>query len=190
MFSIGVDEVGRGPLAGPVVVCAVRTNDGILSKFSKLKDSKKMTEKDRVDIFDMVNSLEIEYGIGVVSAKDIDREGIVKSIDIAVGKALGEVKHIKDMVFLDGLLKAPECYKRQETIIKGDEKNKYISLASVIAKVFRDNLMVKEGEKYIEYKFGKNKGYGTKEHIEAIAKYGVSPIHRKTFLKKIHNNFN
>ena len=197
MYTIGVDEVGRGPIAGPVVVCAcaVQESFDILSLFPKqqLKDSKKLSEKVRdvivKKIEEQVSAGTIVYAFGELQAEVIDTRGLAQAMRDVVSQALhgleeqGLSKSTK--IFLDGSLHAGGEYNNQETIIKGDEKIGEIALASIIAKVYRDRVMKDHAKKYTEYGFENHVGYGTKAHYEAIQKYGVTPLHRKSFLKNI-----
>jgi ribonuclease HII len=200
-YKIGIDEVGRGPVAGPVAVCATLIeikNEAYLKKeLEGMTDSKKLTEKRREKLFLKVKELKdchmIFSSVVFVSAKDIDKIGIVPSIQKALDRALlnifknektKEIKLDDVKVLLDGGLKAPNKYQNQESIIKGDEKEFVISVASVTAKVLRDRKMKEYGNQFPQYFFEKHKGYGTKAHMEAIKKHGFSPLHRKTFLKK------
>lgn len=195
-YVIGIDEVGRGPIAGPVVVCAcaVLEKVEVLSFFPKgvLKDSKKLSEKIRNDIAQKVEKLVIEkkviYGIGEVSAREIDEIGLNPSIKEAMVVALTKLHEqgvSRDtFVYLDGSLHAPEIYQ-QETMIKGDEKIPEIALASIVAKVYRDTLMKRLAHTLPHYGFENHVGYGTKAHYESITQYGFSEYHRKSFLKKL-----
>jgi ribonuclease HII len=195
-YRIGIDEVGRGPIAGPLVVCAcaVRDDVDILDLFPKriLKDSKKLTEKNREAIItslaDFTKEKKILFGIGEISSERLDEIGLTPAINKAIKHAL-TVLHSKDVsphsfVFLDGALHAPETYS-QETIIKGDEKIGEIALASIIAKSYRDMFMKTMHEVYPLYGFDSHVGYGTKAHYEAIHKHGLTPLHRRSFLKKM-----
>lgn len=198
MYTIGIDEVGRGPLAGPLVVCACAVKSGVdmLALFPKgqLRDSKKLSEKVRISIVDRieqyVENKELFFGIGEVSAERIDTLGLSVAIKEAVVNAIAKVhaQGVKkdSFIFLDGSLKADSIFS-QETIIKGDEKIPEIALASIIAKVYRDTLMKKVNDAYPEYGFASHVGYGTKAHYEAIKKHGLTPFHRKSFLKKLGN---
>lgn len=195
-YVIGVDEVGRGPIAGPVVMCACAVAIGIdvLPFFPKgvLKDSKKLSEKVRMVIAQKVNELvvnkKILYGIGEVSAGRIDKIGINPAINEAMVDALTKLHAqgvAKDsFIYLDGSLHAPEIYK-QETIIKGDEKIVEIALASIIAKVYRDNLMKSLAQTFPHHGFENHVGYGTRAHYDAIEKHGMTEHHRRSFLKRI-----
>jgi ribonuclease HII len=186
---VGVDEAGRGPLAGPVSVGVVRSTESLdlVSLFPGLNDSKKMTEKARERVF---VALEEQQRLGVIdfcvefrSAQDIDTNGIAVVIREAV--ALGVEKMLpkpsQGKVWLDGSLSAPNHYE-QETVIKGDSIIPAIMLASVAAKVMRDRFMVEIAQKYPAYGFEKHKGYGTASHIGAIKKVGQCDLHRKTFI--------
>lgn len=196
-YVIGIDEVGRGPVAGPIVVCAcaVREDFIIEDLFPKklLKDSKKLSEKKREEIFDKINLLSgqkiIVYGIGQATSSEIDEFGLSYCIKKCIQSAIDELhkKNIKldSKMFLDGSLFADTKYINQETVIKGDEKIGQIALASIIAKVYRDKIMKEVGEKFPQYGFENHVGYGTKAHFESIKKFGVTEIHRKSFLKKI-----
>lgn len=208
-WIIGIDEAGRGPLAGPVavgVVCVPHDFDWGL--IPGVGDSKKVLPAKREAIFRRANELqksgELTYAVALTSAKTIDHIGIVPSIKKAMNKALKKIeKPLKNkplprqrlgesdfgdvLVKLDGGLKAPAEYVRQETIIKGDVTEKVIGLASIMAKVTRDRRMVllsKVGP-YSKYAFEVHKGYGTKVHREAILKFGLTPEHRKSFCKNL-----
>lgn len=189
-YIIGIDEAGRGPLAGPVSIgiCIVPV-DFDFTIFKNLKDSKKLSEKRRNEILIQMKELQakkiINFSVALVSNKMIDDKGIVFAITSAINALLNKVKieQHKVRILLDGGLKAPEKYINQETIIKGDEKEPVISLASIAAKVTRDNHMVKLAKDYPEYGFEIHKGYGTKKHIEMIKKNGLSIVHRRSFCK-------
>jgi len=197
-FVVGIDEVGRGPLAGPVAVCAFKMPIKFDAKsFGKIKDSKKLKPSEREDIFKKLEDLkasrgstsgkEIDYVVGYESAKRIDKLGISRAIKNCLEKSLTKLKLKPDecIVLLDGGLKAPEKYKKQKTIIKGDEKERAIAFASIIAKVSRDKIMCKLAKKHSKYFFDIHKGYGTKKHCEAIKKNGLCDEHRKYFCKNI-----
>ncbi|OGF61777.1 hypothetical protein A2662_04370 [Candidatus Giovannonibacteria bacterium RIFCSPHIGHO2_01_FULL_45_33] len=198
-YVIGIDEVGRGPLAGPMMVGAVAMS-GDMGFLGGIKDSKKLTklqrEKWSKKIWDMKETLpkadqpgtgNINIAIVSVSNGTIDKYGISASLRLAVGKCLKILVKPGDEheIMLDGSLYAPPEYKNQQTIIKGDEKFPIISAASVVAKVYRDNMMKKLHEKYPEYGFDKHKGYGTASHIAAIKKHGLSPLHRRSFCRRL-----
>ncbi len=190
-YIIGVDEVGRGPLAGPVTVAAAMMPRGFSFGNTRPNDSKKISEKKREEWFLYAKEhSDIFYATSSVSPRMIDKIGISKATILAVKQSLEKLSSTwysdyQVEVLLDGLLHAPEQY-RQQTIIKGDEKEPIISLASIIAKVTRDKTMVEISKKYPEYGFDSHKGYGTKKHYENIKKYGILDIHRKSFLKSLH----
>jgi ribonuclease HII len=188
-FIIGVDEVGRGCIAGDVAVGAVLIPANFDKKFFRgIRDSKKLSESQREEWFrKMNNNKKIQYTVCYEKAAQIDKNGLTKSIEKAIKKALKQLaaQPRKCLVLLDGTLKAPDEYARQKTIIKGDEKIPAISLASIVAKVFRDRQMTRYAKRYPKYGFEKHKGYGTKAHLRAIQKHGVCEIHRRSFLKKL-----
>lgn len=185
---VGIDEVGRGPLAGPLMLGGVF---GISDdKLEGIRDSKKLSEKKREEWNEKIRELGETFVIGVSSA-DIDKHGIRPALNAAVADLLAHFCKVHEEcspqtleVFLDGSLYAPAVYT-QQTIIRGDEKHPIIAAASIVAKVRRDHEMVKYDKEYPEYGFACHKGYGTKMHIEAIKEYGFTPIHRKSFCKKI-----
>lgn len=185
---IGIDEVGRGPLAGPVAVCALVLKCDFDTK--NLRDSKKLSPKQREAWFEQIcvwkKEKKLDFKIAFVSASIIDKIGISKAIKKALEKSLYDLKPKNFYtILLDGGLKAPIEFKNQKTIIKGDEKEVAIALASIVAKVSRDALMIKMSKKFPNYEFHLHKGYGTRLHYERLKKHGLSPIHRKTFLKKM-----
>ncbi len=185
---IGVDEVGRGPLAGPVCVCVLWIKKP-LADWPK-SDSKRVSKKERQRWFSMAEELKkegrLDFALGFVSARKIDDIGISGAIKLAIKKCFQKLSPPSRVpIFLDGLLAAPERYLKQKTIIGGDAIVPVISLASIIAKVARDNLMQKKHLKDPRYGFNQNKGYGTKAHFSALKKYGPSKEHRLTFLGKI-----
>ena len=183
---IGVDEAGRGPLAGNVVAAAA-----ILKKYSsdldEINDSKKLTEKKREKLFDVI--MENFYiGVGEATPEEIDEINILNATFLAMRRALENLKKqcsTDHLILVDGNFKIREYEGEQEFVIKGDAKSLSIAAASIIAKVTRDREMIEEGKKYPEYKFEKHKGYGTKLHKEKLLELGVLPIHRKSFLNKI-----
>ena len=227
-YIVGIDEVGRGPLAGPVAVCAfLMKDDSFLEnkkdkklfptsptggKLPKLRDSKKLSKKQREEWFEYLKVAKTEglcdYAVSFVSSENIDKFGIAKCIQKALDQSLDEVASrvfpnfsrftLKGSdadenlerpaslsslsVYLDGGLHAPAEYVNQETIIRGDELHPVISLASIVAKVSRDAIMTKYGKVYPEYGFEKHSGYGTKAHYSAIKTHGQTPIHRKSFI--------
>lgn len=220
-FIIGIDEVGRGPIAGPVCVCAFMLKKEEYESFIQtakdslglpLRDSKKLTKKCREKWFAYLKKQKekgsCEYKTTFVSNEMIDKFGIAKCIDKAVGESLKKVTSQDSLfmkssddggrvtrpsqkenllpflgkILLDGGLKAPKEFKNQESFIKGDELHPIISLASIIAKVSRDRIMENYASEHKEYGFEKNVGYGTRKHYEAIKKHGITQIHRKSFL--------
>ncbi len=197
-FLVGVDEVGRGPLAGPVAVCSFSVKDLDLEDIiqeifgGKIRDSKKLTKKKREEIVKKLNEKKkegkVNFKISTAEAHVIDKYGINPSIKKSLeGSILGlELDPNNSKVFLDGGLKAPEIFKDQETIIKGDSTNALIALASILAKVHRDTLMIKYSKEYVNYKFEKNMGYGTRAHMEAIKEFGITKIHRVSYLSNLH----
>lgn len=188
-YIVGVDEAGRGPLAGPVSVGTfVVRQDFDFSIFKKLRDSKKLGPKKREEFFALIKKLAKEgkmlFAVSLVSEKIIDTKGISFAIKKGIEQNFKKLKIPKiSKIYLDGGLKAPVDFKNQETIIKGDEKIPVISLASICAKVTRDFFMTRIAKKYPEYGFEIHKGYGTKKHCESIKKYGPSDVHRRSFCK-------
>ncbi|MCC7436590.1 ribonuclease HII [Candidatus Nomurabacteria bacterium] len=191
-YIIGIDEVGRGPIAGPVAVCAcaISLTNSKKIDWKGVNDSKKLSQKNRELWHDKAKEFKkrglINYFVIYKSNVFIDKKGISLAIKECIKEALEKLKlNPKDcQILLDGSLKAPLQYKNQKTIIKGDQKEKIISLASVIAKVSRDRKMELLHKKYPKYNWAKNKGYGTREHYSALKKYGLKSLHRVTFLQK------
>jgi ribonuclease HII len=217
---VGIDEVGRGPIAGPVAVCSFLCEPSffpITEIDLPMRDSKKLSKIQREKWFEYLKAQKAkgncDFAVSYVSAEMIDKFGIVKAIQKSLDYSLEKVaektyqnfralpslrglRHDENFekfspqlgsvhIFLDGGLKAPKEYINQETIIKGDELHPVISCASIIAKVSRDKIMANYAKEYPEYGFEKHSGYGTKAHYEAIKNHGVTPLHRKTFLKSI-----
>lgn len=187
---VGIDEAGRGPLAGPVTVgvfvAEAKLKRGLLKILGgKIKDSKQLKANHREEIYHKLNTLkkegQINFKICHVSNKIIDKRGINGAVKIAISKCLKNISP-QSQVRLDGLLKAPERFKNQKTIIKGDERDVFIACASIVAKVSRDRLMTRLSKKYPKYDFHLHKGYGTKLHQKMLKKHGISLIHRKTFI--------
>ena len=178
-FICGIDEVGRGPFAGPVVACAV-----ILPKdcdILYLNDSKKLSEKKREELFIEIKDKAISYGIGIVDEKVIDEINILQATFEAMRQAINNLS-VKPDILLNDAVTIPGVDIPQVPIIKGDAKSASIAAASIVAKVTRDHMMVELNEKYPGYDFDKNKGYGTKAHIEGLKKYGPCEIHRRSFI--------
>ncbi|BFT94627.1 MAG: ribonuclease HII [Minisyncoccus archaeiphilus] len=184
-FVTGVDEAGRGPLAGPVVACAATVLDWNMDEevLKWVKDSKKLSEKRRDFLYEKVKDCqEIRWGIGIVDEKKIDEINIFQAAKMAMVEAVNDLskKVIPDFLIIDG--NTTINYKvRQKAVIKGDSKIFSCSLASIIAKVTRDKIMYDYVKQYPHYGFEKHKGYGTKAHIDAIQAFGPCPIHRRTF---------
>ena len=184
--AIGVDEAGRGPLLGPVVAAAVYIENIDDEIFEIINDSKKISEKKRNYIYEKIQNMNsIHYAVGLASEKEIDDINILNATFLAMNRALEKLKIKDKIVLVDGNKLIKNCSYKQECIVKGDSKNLSIALASIIAKVYRDSLIYEYAKKYTEYDLENNKGYGTKKHYEAITKYGILDIHRKTFLKNI-----
>ena len=178
----GVDEAGRGPLAGPVYAAAVILPSGCV--IEGLNDSKKLTEKKREKLFDEIKEKALAYGIASADEKEIDEINILNATFLAMKRAIDSLSVKPDLALIDGNQK-PHTDIEEVTVIKGDAKSMSIAAASVLAKVSRDRFMLETAEKYPQYEFARHKGYGTKLHYEKIAQYGVCDIHRRTFLKKI-----
>lgn len=178
----GVDEAGRGPLAGPVYAAAVILPVGL--EIPGLNDSKKLSEKKREELFDIITNTAVSYSVGIANEKEIDEKNILNATFLAMKRAINGLEIPADYAIIDGN-RAPHSNIAEETVVKGDGKVMSVAAASVIAKVSRDRFMLKMAEEYPQYQFEKHKGYGTRLHYEMIEKYGVSPIHRRSFLKKI-----
>ena len=181
MLIIGVDEAGRGPLVGSVVAAAVAFPPGF--KIDGLTDSKKLSEKKREALYNQITS-ECYWSIAQSNSKVIDKINILESTMLAMKRAVEKLSIKPELVLIDGNF-APSGLVNFKTIINGDEKVKSISAASIIAKVYRDQLMIKLSEKFQNYAWEKNFGYGTKAHIKGLKKFGVTSHHRKGF-KPIH----
>lgn len=179
----GVDEAGRGPLAGPVCAAAVVLPRGL--EIPGLNDSKKLTEKKRDALFDVIISSAEDYGIGWASESEIDSLNILNATFLAMNRAIAALKTAPDIAIIDGN-STKGVTANSISVVGGDGKSASVAAASILAKVSRDRLMLELCEKYPEYRFEKHKGYGTKLHYEALREYGPSPIHRLTFLKKMH----
>ncbi len=189
---VGIDEVGRGPLAGPVTLCACVVRHGFdMDHFKGIKDSKKLSPQKREEWFHRISELKakdmVDFAHFSVTAAEIDSMGISWAIERAVHECLAalDLPHETTQILLDGSLHAPKKFPMQETIIKGDEKVPIISAASIVAKVMRDRYMEEQAALYPDYGFESHKGYGTSAHCLAIRKHGITPIHRKSFLSGI-----
>lgn len=181
----GIDEVGRGPLAGPVVAAAVILPDDF--EVLGIDDSKKLTETKREELYELIRSSAVSIGVGIIEAKEIDVINIYEATKKAMYVALNELHINPDFLLVDAMkLTVPVP---SEAIIKGDSKSISIAAASIIAKVTRDRMMKELAISYPEYRFEQNMGYGTKEHIEALQLYGATPHHRKSFapVKEVNN---
>ncbi len=180
-YIAGVDEVGRGPLAGPVVCCAVIMPLDDENAVDGVDDSKKVSEKKREALYDVLRKKAIAYKICRIESEEIDEINILEATRKCMKTCIEELPVKPDLVLVDAV--KPDVSVKTEAIIKGDAKSYNVGAASIIAKVFRDKLMEEYDETYPEYGFAKNKGYGTKVHIDAIKEKGICPIHRKTFTK-------
>ena len=178
----GIDEAGRGPLAGPV--CAAAVILPLDLEIEGLNDSKKLSEKKREMLFDIIKEKAIAYSISMVDEKTIDEINILQATFLAMRNAFDSLSVKPDAALIDGNQK-PGLNAHEITIVKGDAKSMSVAAASILAKVSRDRYMLELDEKYPQYEFKKHKGYGTKLHYEKLAEYGISPVHRVTFLKKL-----
>ncbi len=195
-MTVGIDEVGRGPLAGPVAVCAFAFSHPKHRRAARtfavpLRDSKQLTREQRelwyAELCRWQKAGKCSFKVTMISAQTIDQIGIAPAIRRALKKSLTHVAASTDVrILLDGGLKAPEEYPTQKTIIKGDEKEMVIALASIAAKVTRDRHMFRQHTKFPEYGFESHVGYGTKVHRNCIRTYGPCAIHRKSFIKKVY----
>lgn len=179
---VGVDEAGRGPLAGDVVAAAVIITDKVV--IAEAKDSKVLSEKKREYLFQKIIENATDYFIATSSVEEIESFNILNATKLAMARAVKGLNSQHDLVLVDGNT-LPKWKYNSKAIIKGDKLEPVISCASILAKVYRDNLMKNLDNLYPQYGFAKHKGYGTKAHIEAIHKWGICPHHRKSFLKKI-----
>lgn len=179
----GVDEAGRGPLAGPVCAAAVILPEDLI--IPGLNDSKKLTEKKRAELYDIITTQAVAYGIALVDEKTIDEINILQATYLAMQNAVKQLAVAPDMILVDGN-RAPSFLAPGRTVVKGDSLSASIAAASILAKVTRDRLMEALDDKYPMYGFAVHKGYGTKRHYEALRTYGPCEIHRMTFLKKFY----
>jgi len=182
----GVDEVGRGPLAGPVVAAAVIFDSATI--IEGINDSKKLTENKREELNKIIQTKALSFGFGIIEHTEIDEINILQATLKAMKQAIDNLEVRPDVILIDGN-KSFDSDIETKTIVKGDSKSFSIAAASILAKVKRDNMMRKFANNYPQYYWEKNKGYGTKQHVEAIKKYGATPLHRKTFLRKIISEF-
>ena len=179
----GVDEAGRGPLAGPVCAAAVILPKGL--EIPGLNDSKKLTDKKRRELFPIIKEQAIAYGIGLASHEEIDAINILQATYLAMERAIAQLDGKADFALIDGN-RAKDFGLPVKTVVKGDSLSANIAAASVLAKVTRDTLMEELAKEYPQYGFEVHKGYGTKAHYAALTEHGPSPIHRMTFLKKFY----
>lgn len=179
----GVDEAGRGPLAGPICAAAVILPEGVI--IDGVNDSKKLSEKKRESLFDVIREQALSYSIAYATVDEIEEINILNATMLAMRRAIDGLDIKADYAMIDGN-KIPPIDIDAECIVKGDAKSMSIACASILAKVSRDRLLYKYAEEYPMYGFDKHKGYGTKAHREAILKYGPCPYHRKSFLKKLY----
>ncbi len=178
----GVDEAGRGPLAGPVYAAAVILPQGLV--IEGLNDSKKLSEKKRELLYDEITKNAVAWSVAYATEKEIDEYNILQATFLAMKRAVESLEPGADYALIDGN-RMPSLDIPGETVIKGDSLSMSIAAASILAKVTRDRLMLDIDKMYPQYQFSKHKGYGTKLHYEMLAEHGVSPVHRRSFLKKI-----
>ena len=179
-YIAGIDEVGRGPLAGPVVACAVILKDWMI--YDGINDSKKVSLKNRLRLYDLINSTALEVAYGKASPQEIDQLNILNATKLAMKRAVENLKTKPDYLLIDAV-KLEDLLIPQSNIIKGDEKSVTIAAASIMAKVTRDQEMIHGDQLYPGYDFMNNKGYGTPSHYDGLKTLGPCPIHRKSFIK-------
>lgn len=184
-YVCGIDEAGRGPLAGPVVVASVILPEN--SMIEGINDSKKVSESKREKLYDVILQEAISYGIGIIYQDEIDDINILQATKKGLHEAVMKMEIKPNVILVDALTGIDTLGVPYKSIIKGDAKSYSIGAASIIAKVTRDRIMREWDKVYPEYGFAGHKGYGTAKHIEAIKKYGLTPIHRKTFCKNFVN---
>ena len=182
----GVDEAGRGPLAGPVCAAAVILPEGLI--IEGVNDSKKLTEKKREELFDVIVEQALACCVAFGTVEEIERDNILRTTMNTMKRAVEGLSVTADYAMIDGN-RLPPLRIPCEYIVKGDARSMSIAAASILAKVSRDRLMLAYAEEYPQYEFEKHKGYGTKLHVEKILEYGPSPIHRLSFLKKIYAKY-
>lgn len=179
----GVDEAGRGPLAGPVCAAACILPRGLV--IDGLDDSKKLSDEKRRELFDVIKREAVSFGVAFASVEEIEEHNILRATFMAMNRAIAKLDVVPELAIIDGN-RAAGIEMPARCIVKGDSKCADIAAASILAKVTRDEYMLAMAEKYPEYHFEKHKGYGTMLHYEALREYGPSPIHRMSFLKKVH----
>ena len=182
-FICGVDEAGRGPLAGPV--CAAAVIFAPDTELDGVNDSKKLSEKKREALFDVICQKALAYSIAFASVEEIEEHNILNATYLAMNRAIDGLSVKADFALIDGNRVPKDIKIDCQAVVKGDAKSLSIAAASILAKVTRDRLLMEYHDKYPQYNFAKHKGYGTAEHMEAIRKYGISEVHRPSFLKKI-----
>ena len=181
----GVDEAGRGPLAGPVCAAAVILPRDL--EIPGLTDSKKLSDKKRRELFPVIQEKAVAYGVGLASEQEIDEINILQATYLAMERALQQLGGKADLALIDGN-RAKDFGMPVKTVVKGDSLSASIAAASVLAKVTRDDILIRLAEEYPQYGFEIHKGYGTKAHYEALREFGPSPVHRRSFLKKFYEN--
>ena len=179
----GVDEAGRGPLAGPVCAAAVILNPNC--PIDGINDSKKLSEKKREALYDVIINQAVAYGIAFATVEEIEEHNILNATYLAMNRAIEKLNVKADFALVDGNRVPKDIKVDCQTVVKGDAKSMSIAAASILAKVTRDRLLLEYHEEYPQYNFAKHKGYGTAEHMDAIRKYGISKVHRPSFLKKL-----
>ena len=179
----GVDEAGRGPLAGPVCAAAVILPRGLV--IEGLNDSKKLSEKKRDELFEVIKESAVSYGIAFATVEEIEELNILSATMLAMNRAIAQLNPKPQLALIDGN-RNKEIEINSQCVVKGDSRCADIAAASILAKVTRDRYMLEMAEKYPQYHFDKHKGYGTKLHYEALREYGPSEIHRMSFLRKMH----
>ncbi len=180
-FICGVDEAGRGPLAGPVCAAAVILPEGL--EIEGVNDSKKISEKKREQLYDVITEKALAWSVAFAGVDEIERLNILGATYLAMTRAVSGLQIPADYALVDGNRTPPDISVPVETVVKGDSKSFSIAAASILAKVTRDRLLIEYDEQYPQYGFLQHKGYGTKAHIEAIQKYGPCDIHRPSFIK-------
>ena len=182
-YVCGVDEAGRGPLAGPVCAAAVILDPD--TELEGVNDSKKLSEKKRETLYDVICRKALAYSIALATVEEIEEYNILNATYLAMNRAIEGLKIKADFALIDGNRVPKDIKTECRTVVKGDAKSLSIAAASILAKVTRDRLLLEYDKKYPEYNFAKHKGYGTVEHMEAIRKFGPSEVHRPSFLKKL-----
>lgn len=181
----GIDEAGRGPLAGPVFAACVVLRPG--EEIAGLNDSKKLSEKKRELLFDEITAHAADYSIAMASEQEIDEINILQATFLAMRRAFNDLHTKPDLALIDGN-RAPGLEVAERMIVRGDAKSASIAAASILAKVSRDRYLYDLDSRYPQYQFAKHKGYGTKLHYEMLAQYGISPVHRRSFLKNLERH--